>query len=264
MSPPHHDPLQPPDLAPAPAAGANEQSSRDAGPRRAPAIGAGYAGKMLRRVHELAAAHGGRCLSASYAGGLQPGRFVCAVGHEWATAFREVLAGSWCPACVRVQDDAERRVAESLLRLQALAQARGGQCLSETYLGPKMRHRVRCAEGHEWEALGSSLLRGSWCWVCHQVSHDKGLQAMHDMAAARGGQCLASHYRNFSQRLSWVCHLGHTWKASWDRVQQHWCPECALMSGITKGTSKARQRPGPDTRLAQDPALDEAPEPAVP
>lgn len=215
-----------------------------------------HAAKMLQRLHDIAATRGGRCLSESYGGGYDLGRFACAQGHEWDTAFRLVLDGSWCPACMRIQGDTKRRVADGLKRLQALAASRGGECLSDSYLGTKVRYQMRCAEGHEWDALGSSLQRGSWCWVCHQVSRRKGLQAMQDVAAVRGGQCLSSHYLHSSQKLTWLCHVGHTWQASWVSVQRHWCPECAHLDRITNAKSKARRRYVTNQPLVQDSALD--------
>jgi hypothetical protein len=179
------------------------------------------------------------------------------------TAFRQVLEGSWCPTCMRAQGDANRRVVDGLKRLQVLAASRGGECLSGSDLGNTLRYRMRCAEGHEWDALGSSLQRGSWCANCHQVSRRKALAAMQEVAASRGGQCLSTQYRSCAQQLTWTCHHGHIWQASWASVQRHWCPECAHMSRITNAASKARRRYGVDSRLALDPAVDWVPEQAV-
>jgi len=155
---------------------------------------------------------------------------------------------------------ANRRVVDGLHRLRALAASRGGQRLSDSYLGNTVRYQMRCAEGHEWGALGSSLQRGSWCAICHQVSRRKGLEAMQEVAASRGGQCLSSQYWGCAQKLTWRCHRGHIWQASWASIQRHWCPEYVHMSRITNAASKARQRYGVDTRLALDPAIDSAPE----
>jgi hypothetical protein len=119
---------------------------------------------------------------------------------------------------------------------------------------------MRCAEGHEWEALGMSLQRGSWCRVCHQVSRRKGLQAMQDVAAERGGQCLSSQYQQAARKLTWLCHLGHIWQASWASVQRHWCPECAHLNRLTNANTNARRRYVVNQRVALDPAMHETPE----
>src|SRR5215207_5260578 len=89
-----------------------------------------------------------------------------------------------------------------------------------------------------------------------EVSCRKGLEAMQEVAASRGGQCLTSQYRHCAQKLTWLCDRGHIWQVSWASIQRLWCPECARMSRITNAASKARRRYGVDTRLAMDPAVE--------
>ena len=50
---------------------------------------------------------------------------------------------------------------------------------------------------------------------------------MHEVAAARGGKCLAEGYTNSQARLEWQCGLGHRWRSSLNSVTQGaWCPQC--------------------------------------
>ena len=49
----------------------------------------------------------------------------------------------------------------TLADMHALAQARGGRCLSEAYRGVNEKHQWECALGHMWEAILESIKRGS-------------------------------------------------------------------------------------------------------
>jgi len=51
--------------------------------------------------------------------------------------------------------------------LREHAKANRGQCLTQTYLGARAKHRWQCAEGHEWETSWDSINNlGTWCPVC--------------------------------------------------------------------------------------------------
>ena len=55
------------------------------------------------------------------------------------------------------------------------------------------------------------------------------LEAMHALAAARGGRCLASIYVNTDAPLRWQCQELHEWLASPASVKRgSWCRLCAL------------------------------------
>jgi hypothetical protein len=55
---------------------------------------------LLARLSEKALALGGRCLSSSYTNSNDRYEFVCAKGHAWSAAGKNVLnMDSWCPEC---------------------------------------------------------------------------------------------------------------------------------------------------------------------
>jgi hypothetical protein len=115
----------------------------------------------LERLHEMAAARGGRCLSTDYAGANTCYRFRCARGHEWETVGQNVLAGRWCKRCA---DDALR---DTLEHMQAVAHERGGACLSTEYRTALSKLQWQCHRGHIWSATPSGVLGGHWCRQCH-------------------------------------------------------------------------------------------------
>lgn len=87
-------------------------------------------------------------------------RFCCAHGHEWQRRGSHVLRSARCPTCARLRKVVEYRLQDGLERLQRKAAERGGNCLSEVYEGSAAMYRMRCAQGHEWMAVGKRLLRG--------------------------------------------------------------------------------------------------------
>ena len=200
---------------------------------------------------------GGRCLSTVYLGARANYRFRCAHGHEWEASGTNIYAGKWCGACAiaamkgRPLSEAAHRQArlakllpDGLERLQNKARERGGECLSPQYLGTRLKHRFRCAEGHEWEAAGSSILSGLWCSQCRYAARRLTINHAHEAAQARGGRCLSTTYVNVASPLIWECDRGHTWRAALGsiRVSGTWCPECAHFARITNRKSKAGRR----------------------
>jgi hypothetical protein len=119
---------------------------------------AGKAPKGLAFLHDLAAAQGGRCLSEEYPGMQGAALWACAEGHQWLAKPNNIRYGTWCPYC--------RGKRQSVEDLQALAADRGGECLSDQYVGQAKKYRWRCAVNHVWTATANSLRNGSWCPLC--------------------------------------------------------------------------------------------------
>ena len=196
----------------------------------------------LARLHAAAAAKGGECLSQTYTTQSAHYRFRCAQGHEWETIGRLVLDGNWCQRCSSQRradkkkegPDLARVDPEGLARLHAAAAAKGGVCLSQTYMGQSMRYRFRCAQGHEWEAVGTTVLQGGWCRPCSYEKRSlnsrdpEGLARLQAAAVAKGGVCLSEVYTNQRARYRFRCALGHEWETMGNCVVSgSWCIFCA-------------------------------------
>jgi len=119
----------------------------------------------------------------------------------------------------------------TLEAMQALAQEKGGACLSETYESSQAKLRWRCREGHEWEAKPASVkAQGSWCPSCAPRGRPKlTLEAMQKQAQEKGGACLSETYEGSQAKLRWRCREGHEWEATATSVRNlgSWCPNCA-------------------------------------
>lgn len=172
---------------------------------------------------------GGACLSGEYQGAHQKLRWRCAEGHEWFATANSVRRGTWCPACY----NANRLVGEELFAgVQAIARARGGRCLSTTYVNAVTHLRWRCAEGHEWEAVPYSISSGTWCARCAGMVLT--IDDVHALARARGGRCLSTKYVNSRTLMRWRCAEGHEWEAKTANISAGaWCSRC---SGVARKT----------------------------
>jgi hypothetical protein len=199
----------------------------------------------LDALRQAAASRGGVLLSCHYKGTSRPYLFRCHGGHEWQTVGSRVLRGAWCPTCAH-SAAAERRLArDGLQRLSEAAKSRGGLCLSESYAGSSQAYAFRCAEGHEWQAFGSAVLRGTWCSQCAHARRRLGLEAAREAALARGGLCLSERYENYRTKMAWQCDRGHVWETCLAVVRRGaWCPVCAHMAQLSNRNSKARARYG--------------------
>jgi hypothetical protein len=123
-------------------------------------------------MRELAASRGGTCLSSVYVNNDTPLEWSCAKGHRWHATpnsirpYSQKTRGTWCPVCA-VEN---RKLTIELMR--AIAQERGGECLSKHYVNSRTPLEWRCAQGHTWRARPNHVKpygpqkRGSWCPQC--------------------------------------------------------------------------------------------------
>jgi hypothetical protein len=63
----------------------------------------------LSKMQELAAVHGGRCLSVTYKNVNTPLTWQCIEGHIWENRPCNVQSGSWCPECRRIALDQRKK-----------------------------------------------------------------------------------------------------------------------------------------------------------
>nr|WP_206425894.1 hypothetical protein [Ralstonia solanacearum] len=155
--------------------------------------------------------------------------FACVAGHRFKRLASSIVYGRSPAPCPHCEHEVLRQ------RVLGMAAERGGVCLENDYLGPNVRHRMRCEQGHEWQTMGRKLLAGHWCRICGTAAmtakrraegwHIADLQAK---AAARGGQCLSPEYRGALERYEWVCAYGHRWSSVGAEIMRGtWCRLCA-------------------------------------
>lgn len=182
-------------------------------------------------IQKLVKEKSGVLLSGTYETKQSQFHLRCSCGYEWTTRAYIITGGSWCPKC------AGKTIEQSWLKeLQDIAKSKGGECLSDIYLGNKKRLKWRCKDGHEWMATPSNIKKNNqWCRPCwknyeagqHTKNHN-GLEEAKKIAIERGGKCLSNEYIGNKEKMSWQCEEGHQWEADLSCVKNSktWCPQC--------------------------------------
>jgi len=123
------------------------------------------------------------------------------------------------------------------------------KCLSDDYIDSKTKLRWECKQGHQWEAVPSSIKSGRWCPVCGRKQSAKKrsltIDEMHKIANEFGGKCLSYEYINCDTKLLWECANGHQWwTIPYSIKKGHWCPVCArnIKSNIEEMQKLAEDR----------------------
>lgn len=189
---------------------------------------AGVTKKSIKEIQQLAKKRRGQCLSDAYINAKTKLLWQCEQGHQWWALPRKIRQGTWCPYCAGT---AKGNIEE----MRKLAVARGGKCLSHTYVNSATKLLWQCKEGHQWKAPPSTVKAGQWCPVCGG-SAKGSIDDMQKIATDRGGKCLSCTYVNNETKLLWECARGHRWEARPSGVKQGtWCPLCAGTAKHTIG-----------------------------
>ena len=193
----------------------------------------------IEGMRRLAEARGGVCLSSEYRGSTVHLQWRCSNGHVWSARPTTISQGKWCAACAVRRGPSDKHSIDSL---RAFAQARGGDCLSEHYLGVSGKLLWRCALGHEWEAAPKGVLGGRWCRECAGNMPLSG-ERLCAIAESRGGRLIGTAPFRSNRHTRWQCKHGHEWSATPNSVisRESWCPECGtgLSERICRVTLKS-------------------------
>jgi len=119
--------------------------------------------------------------------------------------------------------------------IQRDAARRGGRCLTETYVDSLTLMEWECAQGHRWRAVAHAIRQGHWCKRCADERLRHPQHTVHEIAAMRGGKCLAQRYTNSQAKLEWECLHGHRFLSSLNSVKQGtWCPQCKALERASR------------------------------
>src|SRR5581483_10394953 len=117
--------------------------------------------------------------------------------------------------------------------MRNLAKERKGLCLSEEY--NRDRLLWQCEFNHKWFAsVGGIKNSKSWCPKCAGIEKHT-IEDAKKLAEEMGGKCLSEEYIRTLSKLTWECHLGHRWGASFSQISRlrSWCPKCAGNARLT-------------------------------
>lgn len=180
-----------------------------------------YDRSALDELRRIANDRAGELLSDVYLGDRGQLRWRCSAGHEWMAAPNSIKSGSWCAQCYG-------NVRKTLNEIREKAISRGYILISDEYRGANVKHRWKCREGHEWEAIPRKILNeGTGCPRC--AGQDKTIDDIRALAKERGVHCLSTEYAGQHGHLKWECAQGHqfemTPRYAYDR-EGDLCPVC--------------------------------------
>ena len=120
--------------------------------------------EKLEDIKRIAKLRGGECLSTSYETNSTHLLFRCKEKHEFSVTPQKIKYGRWCRKCATVRNSNKKR--GTIEQMQELAKSRGGKCLSIMYVSSQTKIGWECKDGHTWDAIPSSITKGSWCGIC--------------------------------------------------------------------------------------------------
>lgn len=134
----------------------------------------------------------------------------------------------------------------TIQEMKDIAKQRGGECLSDKYIGYLKNLKWKCAKGHIWETNPSNILNNSWCQRC---AFDKKMLRIEDLkriAQNKNGKLLSRKYKGATYKYKWQCNKGHTWYAVYPPIKfdNCWCPKCDTMKTIENCKTIAKLRNG--------------------
>ncbi len=116
-------------------------------------------------VKKLALKRGESCLSDTYINQSHKILFECAEGHKYECTTKNYKKGRGCPVCAKESRPVKRRL--GIEKMQEMAHAKGGECLSKTYINNRTKLNWKCNKGHIWSAIYDNVIsKGTWCPKC--------------------------------------------------------------------------------------------------
>lgn len=144
----------------------------------------------------------------------------------------------------------------SIKDAQYMATINNGICLSDIYINSYTHLEWQCLTcKHIWASSLNNVKNGRWCPKCCKTSKPSKI-SINTLILNRGGYWENSHedYKNNRQLLQIICHYGHFFKKSWNKLQQgQWCPKCSKVVSISEQIcreyfEKIFQKPFPSVR----------------
>ena len=176
--------------------------------------------KFFHKCKEIAKKNSGKCISDEYINNSTPMKWKCKNNHVWYAIFSNIQKGQWCGKCSGI----------NIEKCYALAQERGGRCLSKECRGHDDVIKWECENKHVWTNTYTNVRNSkSWCAECRRIKiSNKLIGSAKKLADIMGGDCLSNECKNHHDKIQLICAEGHIWFAEYNSVKNgYWCPYCA-------------------------------------
>ncbi len=193
----------------------------------------------IQDMHNLAAQNNGECLSEEYVNSTTKLLWRCEVGHTWKSNRPTIKKGSWCPKCAR--EKVSKKLRKPFKEIQALAERKGGKCVSTEYRNMSSKLLWECKKSHVWEATIQTISYGTWCPDCSRelkrADAKKDLGFCQSLAQQYAGECLSQTFIDEHRKMTWKCSREHIWETTLNSIlHNNWCPTCALELKVSEKT----------------------------
>lgn len=199
-----------------------------------------YQNSQFKKANNHALSKNGKCLSEEYVKNDIKLLWKCSVENHapWFATFNKVVnSDRWCPECAKKRIGLVRKEKVDFNEAHKVAEAKGGKCLSEKYIGTSEKYIWKCSDpNHEsWEATYTDVVKlGRWCPKCKNKKigdlkrNSKGLEMAKEYAISKDGECLSTEYINNTTLLLWKCKNNHIWESNFANVVSSgtWCVKC--------------------------------------
>ncbi|MGR3319652.1 MAG: hypothetical protein ACUZ8O_14385 [Candidatus Anammoxibacter sp.] len=191
-----------------------------------------YLKHEMEFIHELAEIAGIKCLSTEYTNRMTKLLWQCSKGHKFREDYHTLSRRrNPCKKCPRLL----HRTSVTIEKLQKMAQRRGGEVLSKTYLTGAKKMQFKCKKGHTFWKPACEVSKGSWCPTClHEELSKKTkipLKAIQSFAKIRFAKCVTTpeEYKSNPTNLKWICSEGHKFSGSYSstKKRKNFCTKCA-------------------------------------
>ena len=169
-------------------------------------------------------------LSNEYINNYTQLKCICKIcNHEWKATWGNLGSGTGCPKCSGKKKLSLEEVKDNLNKINANI-----KILSDKYIDNKTKLKCKCLiDGYEWEAVWSSLQRGTGCPKCSGNLPDTIEEIKNKLAKINPNiQILSNEYIKNSIKLHCKCKIdGHEWYAKWGNLRHGTgCPICGKKS----------------------------------
>jgi len=155
-------------------------------------------------------------------------RWRCESDHEWESVFGEIVRGSGCPTCARLERAQAARLKSA--DYEALARQKGITWIGPLVSATNIKTEWVCSQRHHWLAQYNNILHDMGCPKCasHRKSEKRRLKAAdyHNLAQEKGLAWLGPEVRLTKDKTWWQCSELHKWEATYQRARVTGCVLC--------------------------------------
>ena len=192
-------------------------------------------------METIAGSHGGECLSKEYVNAHVHLKWRCKEGHEWEATYNNIGKGKWCPRCATEEVAAKQRL--TIEEMQAIAESRGGKCISDLYVNIDTKLDWECIRGHRFKARPDTVKRVQWCPECKASISENIVRAFfEELFRNKFPQVWPSWLRNSNGRVMQIDGFCKNLKIGFEYQGQQHFEKNHYLSVAGNNTFEQRQR----------------------